>query len=370
MRQVALRDPGAAVADDDLASRGRRRRRRPPAGSTWPRCRAGSRPRGRSRPGRRGAATPRARSRTRPPASCAAPARPRRRRRRSSRTSSGSCSACSPRASSTSSVTSPVSSPELLDDVARGSAAAPPRAGRGRRWSTSMFVRRLVSGVRSSCEASATSCRCAFSDRSSASSIVLKLSARRESSSRPFASIRLSRSCVSVTCSVARVSRRTGASAARATTSPSAPAMRDPAERDEQEQQAQVRERAVDLGERARDLERDPAAERGGQHAQVVAVDRRVAEGRARSPRGDARGRASSPAGRGCSGRGADDAARGDELHVAGASPNGRSAGGRRLLRLAVGRAQVEPLREHRSIAAVRAARRRPAPRSWCWTTT
>ncbi len=45
-----------------------------------------------------------------------------------------------------------------------------------------MFVRRLVTGVRSSCEASATSWRCACTDassalieRSSASSIALKL---------------------------------------------------------------------------------------------------------------------------------------------------------------------------------------------------
>ena len=44
---------------------------------------------------------------------------------------------------------------------------------------------RLVSGVRSSCEASATSCRCARLEASSAPSIVLKLVASRPSSSSP-----------------------------------------------------------------------------------------------------------------------------------------------------------------------------------------
>ena len=38
-----------------------------------------------------------------------------------------------------------------------------------------MFVRRLVSGVRSSCEASETSWRCARAESSSASSIVLNV---------------------------------------------------------------------------------------------------------------------------------------------------------------------------------------------------
>ena len=53
-----------------------------------------------------------------------------------------------------------------------------------------MFVRTLVSGVRSSWDASATSCRCARVDSSSAASIVLKLAASRLSSSSPLTSIR------------------------------------------------------------------------------------------------------------------------------------------------------------------------------------
>ena len=48
-----------------------------------------------------------------------------------------------------------------------------------------MFVRRLVNGVRSSWDASETSCRCARADSSRAASIVLKLFASRLSSSRP-----------------------------------------------------------------------------------------------------------------------------------------------------------------------------------------
>ena len=68
---------------------------------------------------------------------------------------------------------------ELLADVARAAARARPAAARRSRASTSMFVRRLVSGVRSSCDASATSCRCARAESSSAASIVLKLAARR-----------------------------------------------------------------------------------------------------------------------------------------------------------------------------------------------
>ena len=48
-----------------------------------------------------------------------------------------------------------------------------------------MFVRRLVSGVRSSCEASWTSCRCRCAASSSDSSIALKVERERLSSSLP-----------------------------------------------------------------------------------------------------------------------------------------------------------------------------------------
>ena len=94
--------------------------------------------------------------------------------------------------------------------------------------STSMFVRTLVSGVRSSCDASATSWRCALVDSSTAPNIVLKLAARRLSSSFPSTSIRSDRSCVSVTRSTVEVSRRTGLRAARATSRPRTAAARIP----------------------------------------------------------------------------------------------------------------------------------------------
>ena len=94
--------------------------------------------------------------------------------------------------------------------------------------STSMFVRTLVSGVRSSCDASATSWRCARVDSSRAPSIALKLAASRLSSSFPSTSMRSERSWVSLTRSTVSVSWRTGVSAARATTSPRPAAMTTP----------------------------------------------------------------------------------------------------------------------------------------------
>ena len=90
-----------------------------------------------------------------------------------------------------------------------------------------MFVRRLVTGVRSSCEASATSWRCAsteassaLTERSSASSIALKLPARRPISSSPTGSMRRLRSRVAATCSVASVRCFSGCTAAPATRRP------------------------------------------------------------------------------------------------------------------------------------------------------
>ncbi len=87
-----------------------------------------------------------------------------------------------------------------------------------------MLVRSVASGVRSSCEASATSRRWAASERSSAASISLKLAARRPSSSSPRTSIRWVRSWVRATSSAASETSPAGASAVRATTGPSAAA--------------------------------------------------------------------------------------------------------------------------------------------------
>ena len=104
------------------------------------------------------------------------------------------------RASSTRSPTSSVSSSSWATRSARRRSRSP--AGSLRREpSTSRLVRSDVSGVRSSCDASATSCRCARWESSSASSIVLNDAASRASSSPPVASIRRDRSRVRATCS-------------------------------------------------------------------------------------------------------------------------------------------------------------------------
>ena len=84
------------------------------------------------------------------------------------------------------------------------------------RCSNSMFVRMLVKGVRSSCPASATSCCCCRRDVCSASSMALKLRARRPTSSSLATSIVPASSWVRATCSAALVSRSTGRSARRA----------------------------------------------------------------------------------------------------------------------------------------------------------
>ena len=83
------------------------------------------------------------------------------------------------------------------------------------RASTSMLVRRLVSGVRSSCPASATRRRCWAREEASAASIVLKDAASRPISSRRVTSMGTSRSRVAATCSAAPVSTATGRTAPR-----------------------------------------------------------------------------------------------------------------------------------------------------------
>jgi hypothetical protein len=79
-----------------------------------------------------------------------------------------------------------------------------------------MLVRRLVSGVRSSWPASATSCRCRSRDAASADVIRLNDRLSRAISSAPCAGIRVPRSSVRAMCSTASVSSSTGRSDARA----------------------------------------------------------------------------------------------------------------------------------------------------------
>ena len=114
-----------------------------------------------------------------------------------------------------------------------------------------MLVRRLVTGVRSSCDASATSRRCAATEPSSVSSMVLKRAAIRPTSSLPRASTRRARSSVAVMCSAASVRSVTGWMTGRENSRPSAAASAVPATQQREQQPAQARERRVDAGEAA-----------------------------------------------------------------------------------------------------------------------
>ena len=91
-----------------------------------------------------------------------------------------------------------------------------------------MLARSDAIGVRSSWLASATSWRCACAERSSASSVALKLLASRASSSRPLTSTRCDVSRLPLTVSVRRVKRTIGVSAVRATSAPSSAAIAMP----------------------------------------------------------------------------------------------------------------------------------------------
>ena len=81
---------------------------------------------------------------------------------------------------------------------------------------TSTLVRRDVTGVRSSCEASATSRRCAAWDTCTRSSMASKRWAMRPTSSSPRAPMRRPRSPVASMCSAARVSSAIGRITGRA----------------------------------------------------------------------------------------------------------------------------------------------------------
>ena len=91
-----------------------------------------------------------------------------------------------------------------------------------------MLLRSAAIGVRNSCDASAIRCRWAWIDRSSASSVRLKLVARRRSSLAPVSCSRCGLDSVLVTCSVRSEKRVIGASAERAISVPSRPASSTP----------------------------------------------------------------------------------------------------------------------------------------------
>ncbi len=150
--------------------------------------------------------------------------RPVRRRARSAASSANSARSIAVHGSSTppvspaSSTSSRTSSPS-----SRNSAFTSPKirsrsesCNESARWSISMFARTLVSGVRNSWPASATSRCCWRREVCRASSMALKLRARRPTSSSLATSIVPASSWVCATCSAALVSRSTGRSTRRA----------------------------------------------------------------------------------------------------------------------------------------------------------
>ena len=150
-----------------------------------------------------------------------------------------------------------------------------------------MLVRSVASGVRSSCEASATRRRWADSERSSAASISLKLAARRPSSSSPRTSIRWVRSWVRATSSAASETSPAGASAVRATTGPEGSGERDSPRAHGGEDDDQRVEGVVRLLERVGDLDSATGGQRLGEHAQIRPLNGDVAELRIPAARGE-----------------------------------------------------------------------------------
>ena len=146
------------------------------------------------------------------------------------------------------------------------------------RSSSSTLARIEVSGVRSSCEASATSWRWASREASSAPSIALNAAARRPGSSSAIGSMRWCRSPVAVTCSAVAVRRpeRPRGGARDADAQPGGDA--DAADRHREQDPAQAPERVVDLGERLGDLQRRTVRPARREHARVHAEDGRVAQ--------------------------------------------------------------------------------------------
>ena len=214
-----------------------------------------------------------------------------------------------------------------------------------------MLVRRLVSGVRSSWPASATSWRCCTRERLSASSISLKLVASRATSSRPCTSIDAERSwvCGDVLRGVGQPPDRP--QRGPGDEQPERGGERDAAEPGEDEPQAEVREVAVDLGERAGELHRDARRGRHGDDPHVLALHRSRRAGASRPSRPRPRGRAASTGMRPRLVRGPRRrAVRADELHHrllarrAASRGSGRAPGRRTAESLIRSAWSVEPL--------------------------
>ena len=117
-----------------------------------------------------------------------------------------------------------------------------------------MLLRSAAIGVRSSWEASATRWRWASIERSSASSVSLKLAARRRISTAPVSSSRTGSSSELVTRSVWRTKRSIGRSAEREIARPNASASATPAPISSPYGSSSPCSDGVVLGQRQRDL--------------------------------------------------------------------------------------------------------------------
>ena len=147
-----------------------------------------------------------------------------------------------------------------------------------------MLVRSEVTGVRSSCEASATSRRWAACEACTRSSIASKRCAIRPTSSSPRAPMRRPRSPVASMCSAARVSSAMGRMTGRANRRASTAANAVPTQHEQHEHDPQAPEHGVDALQRAAELHRAQALDRDGDDAQVHAVGRAVGEERDAPP--------------------------------------------------------------------------------------
>ena len=129
---------------------------------------------------------------------------------RASRAMGSSCSVC--RASPVSSTSSVAKVPSSLSSLSRDASTRSRISGSRStcRRSVSRFVRRLVSGVRSSWLASCTRRCCCARDSSSAASIALNDRAKRPTSSRRCTAIGCSSRPLTATSSAAFVSRTSG----------------------------------------------------------------------------------------------------------------------------------------------------------------
>ena len=140
------------------------------------------------------------------------------------------------------------------------------------------MVRRLARGVRSSCDASATSWRCDSTDRCSASRVVLKEPASRPSSSSPSPSRRRRGSSAPGDGHGALREARHGAQR---------PSRDDPSQQGPhrhacaahaEEHRAQAVQQGVNLPQRAGHLDRGAGAEGRREHPQMAAGDLLVGE--------------------------------------------------------------------------------------------